>query len=165
TGGGGGGGGAEPRGATANGEVEACGERLGFSETPWEPAPRVPPNVPAGTVLWQARFTFTNPNPVEVRLSDAVVILELDSADGHRAGAGRTAFLDPAPAAVAPRSTLERSAQAWLRDGKIPKTTQVYAATQATIGGVACSVAVERVSTTPPSPQVFTLADCGAEPC
>lgn len=142
----------------------ACAERLGFSETSWEAVP-VPPNAPAGTVLWQARFTFSNPNPVDVRLSDAVVVLELDSSDGHRAGAGRTAFRDTAAATVAPRSTVERVAQAWMRDNKIPKTTQLYLATEATVDGRTCSVAVERVSTTPPSPQVFTLADCGSESC
>ncbi|MFP5318814.1 MAG: hypothetical protein ACLGI2_11050 [Acidimicrobiia bacterium] len=154
--------GPSPTGAAA--EPSACVERLGFSETSWEAVPNAP-NATAGTVLWQAAFTFTNPNPVDVRLSDAVVVLELDSADGHRAGAGRTAFRDPAPATVTPRSTVERVAQAWMRDNKIPKTTQLYLATEATVEGRTCSVPIDRVSTTPPSPQVFTLADCGSESC
>lgn len=141
-----------------------CAERLGFSETSWVVVPSAP-NAPPGTVLWQARFTFSNPNPVDVRLSDALVVLELDGSDGRRAGVGRTAFRDTAAATVARRSTVERLAQAWMRDSKIPRTTQLYVATEATVDGRACSVPIDRVSTTPPSPQVFTLADCGSEAC
>lgn len=150
-----------PRGAAGD---SACAQRLSFSETSWEAAPTAP-NVPSGLVMWRAQFTFSNPNPVEVRLSDPVVVLELDSSDGHRAGVGRTSFAQTAAATVAPRSTVEVSAQAWMRDNKIPKTTQVYVATAATVDGTTCAVPIERVSTTPPSPQVFTLPDCGSESC
>lgn len=114
---------------------------------------------------WQARFTFGNPNALDVRLSGAVVVLEIDTSDGHRAGSGRTAFVDAEEATVGPRSSLERTARAWMRDNKIPKTIQIYVTTAATIGGSTCAVPIERVSTTPPSPQVFTLPDCGSESC
>lgn len=164
SGGGGGDGDSPPTSASGGAaDVTACAERLTFAETSWEAVPS--PGVPPGNVLWQARFTFSNPNPVEVRLSDSIVVLELDSSDGHSAGVGRTAFSDQGAAAVGPRATLERVASAWMRDSKIPKTRQVYVATQATIDGRTCTVPVDRVSTTPPSPQVFTLSDCGSESC
>ena len=149
---------------TPAGGGAACGERLAFSETAWEAAPTSSPAATPGTAQWQAHFTFTNPNPFEVRLSEAVVVLEILTSDGHHGSTGRTSFAE-ATASIAPRASRERVATAWMRDNKIPQTTQLYVATTATVGGATCAVPIERVSTTPPSPQVFTLPDCGSESC
>ncbi len=151
--------------ATQAGGGAACAERLTFSETAWEAAPTSSPAATPGTVQWQARFTFANPNPFEVRLTDAVIVLEILTSDGHHGSTGRTSFREAAAATIASRASLEKVATAWMRDNKIPETTQLYVTTAATVAGATCAVPVERVSTTPPSPQVFTLPDCGSESC
>jgi hypothetical protein len=145
---------APPAGACALRPVTFANERWQGSSTP----------APAGAgVVWEQTYTFTNPNPVDVRLSSMVVQLRLNDQGGHFLKFARSTFRPPPDEMIPAGRSQERVAHVWLATGNTPTTENLFATTSAKVSGADCPVAVERLSTAAVPGHVLALPSCAPQ--
>ena len=111
-------------------------------------------------VLWEQEYMFSNPNPVDVRLSSVVVELDLSGTDGHFFKSARSVFRPVPNDAIPAGRDQQRFAHAWLATGSSPTTDSLFATASATVSGAECPVSVERLSGTTPPAHVLALQNC-----
>ena len=145
--------------ATTTAPAGPCGLKpLGFTHERWQASTLPPPG--EGGVLWEQPLTFSNPNPVPVRLSSIVVHLRLASSNTFFLKFARSTGR-PVPDEMIPVGGEQlRFAHVWLAPGHTTATEDVFATTSATVGGAECPVPVERLSTGPVPAHVLALPSC-----
>lgn len=140
----------------------ACGlTPLTFTAERWAGRAAAPSRGPG--VLWEQTFTFTNPNPVDVRLSSLVVHLRLAGSGRYFLKMARGGFRPVPDETVPAGGQLQRVAEAWLAEGNSPATEDVFAAASADVAGRDCAVPVERISTGPVPAHVLALETCAPD--
>ena len=128
----------------------------------WEGSSAAPPG--EGGVLWEQVFTFSNPNPVPVRLGGIVVHLRLAGSEGYFLKFARSAARAVPDETIPAERDQQRVAHVWLAPGNRPATEDLYTTASATAGGGECPVRVERLSTSPVPAHVLALQSCEPVP-
>lgn len=148
--------------ATTTAPTGPCGLRpLTFTSERWQGSPSPSPG--GAGVVWEQAFTFSNPNPVDVRLSSLLVHLRLTGSGGYFLKMARSTFRPVDDEMVPAAGEQQRVAVAWLAAGNTPATEDLFATTSATVAGQECAVPVDRISTSPVPAHVLALQSCQPE--
>lgn len=131
---------------------------LTFFHERWQASTAPPPG--EGGVLWEQPLTFSNPNPVPVRLSSIVVHLRLASSNTYFLKFARSNARSVPDEMIPAGGDQQRMAHAWLAPGNTTATEDLFATTAASVGGTECPVPVERLSTSPVPAHVLALQSC-----
>ncbi len=131
---------------------------LTFVHERWQASTVPPPG--EGGVLWEQPLTFSNPNPVPVRLSSIVVYLRVAGSNTFFLKFGRSNARSVPDEIIPAGGDQLRMAHAWLATGNTTATEDLFATTAATVGGTECPVPVERLSTSPVPAHVLALPSC-----